>query len=259
MPIAKTDDGLEIYYEVYGHQHNKTLVLVPGYFGIANLWDLMLEELKIQYRCIVYDSRGFGRSSKPEEASEYSIERHALDLQCVLAAAQADEPVVLITHSMGCNIATVYYFGSPDQVQGIVYLGPYRDGKQLQQFGYTINILAGSACRPSKSVNFYAKMGLQESIALESAKWPAYARRHNARAALECSIGERHVDIRIPTMVVMGEKDEGQNGTIIIESLKRDIADCKVEFLKGVDHFPPTEAPDQVAILVDAFVTSLGA
>lgn len=105
MPFATTNDACEIWYDSHGSQ-GPVLVFVSGYMGIANIWEPLIAELGGNYRCIAYDSRGYGRSSKPESIDYYSVPRHADDLAAVLDALQVKEPVTLIGHSVGGNIVS---------------------------------------------------------------------------------------------------------------------------------------------------------
>ncbi|KAG2002107.1 hypothetical protein GB937_009773 [Aspergillus fischeri] len=204
MAFATTNDSQEIYYEVHGGT-GPTLVLVSGYMGIANLWQPLIARLITKYRCIAYDIRGYGRSSKPESQDAYSIPQQAADLDAVLKAAKINEPVVLVTHSMGGNIASAYYLMNPTNVSKIIYTATYYDGKIAGQF-LPYEALTGGADVPSKCVDFYASMGLDRSIAVEAAKWPAYGRRHNASCLLAFEIGDGYRRITVPTVIFMGRK-----------------------------------------------------
>ncbi|ODM20649.1 hypothetical protein SI65_03702 [Aspergillus cristatus] len=110
MSFVPTNDGHEIYYEVHGTT-GPTLVLVSGYMGIANICQSLLAKLSPKYRCIVYDLRG--------------VPRHAADLDAVIKALgdKVDERIILLTHSMGGNIATAYYHTKPQSVMGVVFTG----------------------------------------------------------------------------------------------------------------------------------------
>lgn len=207
MGFAPTDDGHEIYYEVHGTT-GPTLVLVSGYMGIANIWQPLLAKLGPKYRFIVHDLRGFGRSSKPESPEAYSVPHHAADLDAIIKAlgSQINERLILVTHSMGGNIATAYYHSNPHNVAGIVYTGTYFDGKLIGNF-LTYDALTSGIESPSKCVEFYASMGLDETIALEAAKWPPCARRNNARALLSLEIGDMYLTVNVPGLIIQGATD----------------------------------------------------
>ncbi|OOF93361.1 hypothetical protein ASPCADRAFT_7591 [Aspergillus carbonarius ITEM 5010] len=254
MPFTTTDDLQEIYYETHG-AGEITLVFVSGYFGIANIWQPLISRLSAKYRCIAYDSRGYGRSSKPTAEEAYSVPRHAADLHTVLTACTSGQ-VVLVTHSMGGSIGAAYYLAHPDHVTGLIQTGTYFDGVRMSQV-LTYDMLTAGVENPSQCVAFYTNMGLDTPTALEAAKWPAYCRRHNAKALLAWDIGNAYATFKIPGLVVQGELDQATP----VESLARPIAEampkCRLEVLKGVVHFPPTEAPADLERLIEGFVREL--
>lgn len=58
MPFAPTNDGQEIYCERH-EGDGPTLVLIPGYMGIADLWQPVIQKLHAKnYQCITLDLRG---------------------------------------------------------------------------------------------------------------------------------------------------------------------------------------------------------
>ncbi|KAF4956135.1 hypothetical protein FSARC_11665 [Fusarium sarcochroum] len=257
MPFATTDDGHEIWFEEHGTE-GPIIVFVSGFMGIANIWEPLTTELDGKFRFIAYDSRGFGRSSKPESPESYSVPRHAVDLATVLDTLKISEPVVLVAHSMGGNIASAYYLEHPDHVAGIVYSGTYYDGKLFSHLGVTLEAFAGMAESPAKCADFYVNFGLPYNIALEAAKWPAYARRNNAKILLEYEMGDRYTEIKIPTLGVQGDRDvvtpPETTAKIVAEALPQN---TKLAVLKDVNHFPQVEATEVFGHLVEEFGSQL--
>lgn len=257
MPFTTTDDAQEIYFDVHGAETSKaTLVFVSGYFGVADIWQPLISRLSPKYRCVAYDSRGYGRSSKPDDSELYSIPRHAEDLHAVIAASNPTEQIVLVTHSMGGNISAAYYLAHPEKVSGIIQTGTYFDGKSIQE-NLTYDVLESGVESPSKCVEFYTSMGLDLPTALEAAKWPAHARRHNARALLAFEMGDRYSQFKVPGLVVQGELDRATPAESQVRPIALAMPDCRMCVLKGVNHFPPTEAVEEMERLVEEFVEGL--
>ncbi|KAJ5534987.1 hypothetical protein N7527_001241 [Penicillium freii] len=254
MPFITTDDGQEIYFRAQGTSR-PILVFVSGYFGIDNIWQPLIASLSSQYHCISYDSRGYGRSSKPASPDRYSIPRHASDLRAVLNACNANDRVVLVTHSMGCNIASAYYLAHPDHVAAIIYSAGYSDGKHLAQF-LPLEVFTAGIESPRQCAAFYENMGLEEATALEASKWPAHARRNNAKALLAFDMGDRYAQIKVPGVIVIGEKDIATPMELVTPIVEQ-MPSCKLEVLKGIKHFPPTEAPEEMERLIQDCVKNL--
>lgn len=222
--------------------------------GIANIWHNQVEALSGTHRVITYDNRGYGRSGKPEIADSYSVELHADDLKEVLSAAGIDEPVVLLTYSMGGNIATAFALKYPDQVRGIIYTGTYSSGPQFRRNGVTAEILFAGVATPSKSVEFFKAFGLTEDIALEAAKWARHSLRYNAQA-LKCYDCEHHYgDLDKPVLIIQGAADVVTPAKPYAIELQAAIQGARLEVLDGINYFPQTEAPKKVSDFIEKFI-----
>src|SRR5690606_37132706 len=81
------------------------------------LWDGVVRELEAEYRLIVPDLRGMGRS---EATAAASMDDYAADLVAVLAAADEERPVVLGGMSMGGYVALAFCRRYPERVRGLV-------------------------------------------------------------------------------------------------------------------------------------------
>ena len=63
MSVAKVGD-INLYYEIHGK--GEPLVLIMGYTLRGAHWYAIQDKLAREYRVIVFDNRGTGRSDKPE-------------------------------------------------------------------------------------------------------------------------------------------------------------------------------------------------
>lgn len=99
-------DGSEINIEFYGSDHAPTLILTHGWGPDSLVWYYAKKQLTEQFRVIVWDLPGLGKSQKPKNR-DYSLEKYARDLEAVLSVA-GDQPVVLLGHSMGGMILLTF-------------------------------------------------------------------------------------------------------------------------------------------------------
>lgn len=252
MAYVTTKDNVEIYYEDSGH--GPVLVFVSGYMGIADIWHHQVNALSGDYRCITHDNRGYGRSGKPDAEQAYSIELHADDVKAVLDAAGVESPVILVTHSMGGNIATAFTLAYPDRVAGIVYTGTYLSGTQFHRMGITGETLFKGVSTASASVNFYTEFGLAPAVALEAAKWSRHALRFNADALSNYDSEHRYPEINVPVMIIQGARDVITPVSPCVTELQKAIAGAQLEVLNDVNHFPQTEAPEKTTELIERFM-----
>ena len=98
-------DGSEIEVEFYGPDTAPTLILTHGWGPDSTAWYYAKKQLT-EYRVIVWDLPGLGKSKKPKNR-DYSLEKYARDLEAVLTLA-GDQPVVLVGHSMGAMILLTF-------------------------------------------------------------------------------------------------------------------------------------------------------
>ncbi|RUT02596.1 esterase [Dulcicalothrix desertica PCC 7102] len=133
--------GVEHYYE-WIKQPSETqkpvMVFIHGWAGSARYWQTTAQALSLNFDCLLYDMRGFGRSKgKPTtiEASEaiessqsiqeeakaiqklnYELEEYAEDFAALLDKLQLAK-VYINAHSMGASIATLFLNRYPQRVE----------------------------------------------------------------------------------------------------------------------------------------------
>ena len=94
-----------------------------GRFGQAEKnRDPLIQELSTQFRCIVLDLPGFGRSFLVNDRP-FALLEYALLVDQLLARLQnSDEKVVLIGHEVGGVLAQLCALRNPDRVKGLVLI-----------------------------------------------------------------------------------------------------------------------------------------
>ncbi|MDP8956999.1 MAG: alpha/beta hydrolase [Actinomycetota bacterium] len=93
-------DGTELAVNVIGPDGAPTLVFAHGITLDMTAWHFQWKDLSAEFRCVLYDQRGHGRSAKATDG-DYSLEALGRDLKTVLDATGSDDPVVFVGHSMG--------------------------------------------------------------------------------------------------------------------------------------------------------------
>jgi len=99
-------DGSEIQVEFFGPDRGPTLIFSHGWGPDSTAWYYAKKQLTDQFRVIVWDLPGLGKSQKPKNR-DYSLEKYARDLEAVLALVE-DEPAILVGHSMGAMILLTF-------------------------------------------------------------------------------------------------------------------------------------------------------
>ena len=103
--VAKTNDGIEIYYEVTGS--GEPIIFVHEYAGDFRSWEQQVRYFSRQFKCITYNARGYTPSTVPEEVEKYSQEFARDDLLAVL-----DDLEIETSHIVGLSMgafATLHF------------------------------------------------------------------------------------------------------------------------------------------------------
>ncbi|MBN2463160.1 MAG: alpha/beta fold hydrolase [Dehalococcoidia bacterium] len=114
MPTVKVGD-INIYYETHGD--GEPLLMIQGYGQYAGHWTTLIPPFSKEYRVIVFDNRGTGRSDKPEAA--YAMKMMAADARGLLDAIGIEAAHVFGV-SMGGMIAQEFALNYPDRVISLV-------------------------------------------------------------------------------------------------------------------------------------------
>lgn len=110
-------------YQIVGPEGSPYLVLLHGLMGSGANWRKVTSSLQDDYRILLYDQRGHGRSFQP--ASGYRPEDYADDLHLILQELGWSQ-VFLVGHSMGGRNALNFAARFPDMVHKLVIedIGP---------------------------------------------------------------------------------------------------------------------------------------
>lgn len=114
-------DGVDIHVCQMGDPDNPPLFLIHGIYDEWESWNLTVDQFMTEYRLILVDLRGHGRSSKPERG--YAPTDYAADMASVIRALElASIPVV--GHSLGAVTTAYLAAGYPELVRAAVLEDP---------------------------------------------------------------------------------------------------------------------------------------
>jgi len=101
------------------------LVLLHGMFADGSQWQDIAALLSTDYRVIVVDLLGHGRSPRPKKAT-YSDKEHVAALRRTLLALRATKNATIVGYSMGGAVALAYSSTFPDSVEQLYLIStPY--------------------------------------------------------------------------------------------------------------------------------------
>jgi len=127
MPAFETEDHCSIYYETYGFEEEKpTILFLNGITQTTLNWLPLARDLKHQFRIILYDARGQGKSSPGQR--ELSLELHVNDLARLLRHLKVEKSY-LVGLSHGAQVACAFAARYAQQVDRLILcsLGAEKD------------------------------------------------------------------------------------------------------------------------------------
>jgi len=114
--------GSRLYVESYGPKGADPIVLTCGWGFNRSLWAGMVAALENDYRVVVWEPPGIGRSSRPFD-NVYTAERFAGDLGAVIAALADGRAALVVGHGLGAlAVFELFRGGSPKGVAGAALL-----------------------------------------------------------------------------------------------------------------------------------------
>ncbi len=207
MPKVRVND-IELNYEIHGQGY--PVVFLHGFAGTVNMWHPQVPVLSRDYQFITYDARGHGQSESPPSADQYSADIVIEDLFQLLGALGIEKAVVGGL-SMGGYESLRFYLRHPEAVTALILMdtGPgYRNPVRREEWNL----------KQEEQAKILETRGIEAYIT----NAPSYTPRE--LMLKQNPIGLAHMDrkvvaqhdplvieslgeIKVPTLVLVGEKD----------------------------------------------------
>lgn len=129
MPLTRVN-GVELYHEWHGPDGAPAVVFVNGLLTDTSSWAPHLPAFADRYRCLVYDCRGQGRSSKPDQPYPPTI--HAADLGALCDALDIGR-ALFVGLSNGGTALLHLAAARPGLVRALAVSGVFAHADPLQQ------------------------------------------------------------------------------------------------------------------------------
>ncbi|MGB5334878.1 MAG: alpha/beta hydrolase [Woeseiaceae bacterium] len=102
----------------WGDAESPLIVYLHGWGDTGSTFQFVVDALQAGWRVVAPDWRGFGRSQC--RCSSYWFPDYLADLHALLELLSPGEPVRLVGHSMGANVAALYAGAFPERVRAFV-------------------------------------------------------------------------------------------------------------------------------------------
>jgi len=110
-------DGIELNLLEWSRE-GVPMLLIHGFGNEAHIWDDFAPHVIGYYRVLALDLRGHGDSDWSSDGA-YDYDNHVADLECLFEALGI-ERAVLVAHSLGGRVSTLFAARHPEKVAGFV-------------------------------------------------------------------------------------------------------------------------------------------
>jgi len=240
--------GGRLYYEVEGSNH--PIVLIHAGFLDRRMWNEQFELFAKRFKMIRYDVRGFGKSSRPNE--KYSdIE----DLYTLLTSLKVEKTGV-VGVSNGGRIAIDFTINHPSMVDALVLVGSGVSGYKTTG-PEEDEVWAEFEKQVEQPQELATKEGrVAEAVRMDVDAWGAAQSPANRDRLLEIATDNSHIhrdppqkwrvdpeppgferltEIKIPTLVMIGDRDV-RGMRFIAQQLHARIPGSRLAEVSGADH-----------------------
>lgn len=211
-------NGNSFHIEIAGR--GTPLLLIMGLGAPGDKWSRNVEVYKHYFKCITFDNRGAGRSSKPQ-AEVYSISEMAEDALGIMDALNI-ETAHINGVSMGGAIAQVLAIEHPSRVKSLILTSTYASvstsfRRAIEALRDSIDILDK---RTFKRLNQWMTFSqtfqnTREEEMIEAEKqdgsypypMPVYAYKAQCNACLNHDTSKQLSKIKAPTLIAAGGAD----------------------------------------------------
>jgi pimeloyl-ACP methyl ester carboxylesterase len=264
---AALPNGEVLAYIDMGNASGPAIVLIHGYTDSARDWVPMLPYLSKQFRLILVDIRGHGKSSKPECC--YTRLDFAYDVK-LLMDALAVQKADIVGHSLGSIIAQTFAEFWPERTRRLVLIsstgGRPPGSTEPPQFDFAAEIrklkepieadspfMIAWWDSPTPVDPEFIRRQRQDAAGIPLRVWLAVLdqglRSDNAYGDLQSTLPR----LKAPTLLIWGSKDP-----IMEEPVRKTLSDAlpaaKLKIFDGLGHNPLWEDPAGVAAAINTFL-----
>ena len=230
-----TLNGIEIEYDVTGT--GPAVLLSHGYGESGHMWRGQQAALGQRYRLITWDMRGHGGTDGGRDPAQYSLDRTVEDMRALLRHV-GEERAVIGGLSLGGYVSLAFYGVHPEMVRALVICD------------------SGPGFRNPEARAAWNQRAGERAVGLEQRGQHGLA--HAARGML-AQTDARVIDllpgIRVPTLIVLGDKDEPFIAPC--EYMAKKISGARLEVIRGAGHMSNVDQPAAFNRVVLDFLDSL--
>lgn len=268
--ITKSQDGINLYYETdYKHGKKNVLFFVHGLGGDLEAWDKERSIMQgLGYSTIAVDLRGHGYSGHPKEENYYTMDNFANDILEIMKNEKL-EHFTLVGHCFGGMVSMAAAVKEPPGLTSLIlidttYKVPYlsnilTESTVLNKF---ISLISKYSPKRFKPIHIdYTKIKFVKDY---DWKMIFLTMMHNSLRSYLSSAKEMFAfngetllkKVKVPTLVVVGEKDSIFPPGIS-KSLSERIRSSIMDVIPGGNHVVVLNNPKELSASIQKFLEQL--
>ena len=270
MPFAKTDDGVNLYYEEVGS--GTPIIFVHEFAADYRSWEPQMRHFGRRYRCITYSARGYLPSDVPADVAMYSQNRATDDIAAVLDHLKIDKAHV-VGLSMG-GFATLHFgFRHPHRALSLTVAGCGYGAEKGMQDKFRAEVAtvvefiksAGAEAFAEKYAYGPTRVQFENADPRGFAQFKKELAEHAAMGSANTQAGvqgqrpslydlvDKMKAMTTPTLVLTGDEDWPCLQPALL--MKQNIPTAALSVMPNCGHTINIEDPDQFNRLVGDFIT----
>ena len=266
--------GQRVHYRDQGQRSGPAIILLHGSNSSLQTWEPLVKRLGSTYRIVTLDLPGHGLTGGTPD-KDYSAAGMAAAVDVVAAKLGLDH-FILGGNSMGGWASWRYALAEPGRVDALLLLDaagmPLRKGEKappsnigFRLLGYPFGRWLATQITPRSLVEESLRGSVAKQAIVDDAMIDRYwellrfpgnreATVLRARMNREPAMAARVGEIKVPTLILFGDKDRLINPSAARTFHER-IAGSEMILLPGIGHLPMEEAPDATAEAIVDFLT----
>ena len=270
MTVARTNDGVDLYYESTGS--GVPIVFVHEFAGDLRSWEQQVRHFGSRYRTLTFNARGYPPSAVPPDVASYSQNRAVADIVAVMDHAGVARAHV-VGLSMGGFAALHFGLQHPDRALSLCVAGCGYGAELAQRDRFREEAAACAALLLEKGmaafVETYAvgptRLPFQRADPRGFAEFKAQFLEHSALGSANTQLGVQRErpslytmtdalrKLTTPILILNGDEDWPclQPGLM----LKQTIPSAALAILPNCGHTMNLEAAAAFNAVLDTFLT----
>lgn len=288
-PIASIADrqalvGVQRFRYLEAGAGETLIVLLHGWPQDADEWHKVMPRLATRYRVVAVDLPGVGGSTSPSR--DFSKAAMARDLHGFVQSLGAKR-VVLVGHDIGGMVAYAYERQFPGDVQGVAILDVPLPGlapwdkietiPQAWHFQFNAQaplaeqLVAGRQAGYFRYFRYFIDRNAGNPKAISDADVAGYAAAYRSTDQLSAGFGfyrafaqdklfndGQRGPLAVPLLVAGADRSLGAGADVLVQALRdHGASDVRSATIEGAGHWVAEERPDDVARLIETFVSTI--